>query len=55
MNEKEVSRHLSKNSVALKALEALGNIFMCYKNDLSLYISSLYSSKANMQSKVKPC
>ena len=52
MNEKEVSRHLSKNSVALKALEALGNVFMCYKNDLSLYISSLYSSKANMQSKV---
>ena len=52
MDKKEVSRHLSKDSVALKALEALGNVFMCYKKDLSLYVSSLYSSKSNMQSKV---
>ena len=52
MDKKEVSRHLSKDSVALKALEALGNVFMCYRKDLSLYVSSLYSSKSNMQSKV---
>ena len=52
MDKKEVSRHLSKDSVALKALEALGNVFICYRKDLSLYVSSLYSSKSNMQSKV---